>query len=69
MQLRAEEISQLIKKQIQNFDKAALVTETGTCTARKGNAETSVLAATQVAPRVSLDAFDRAVCILNEERP
>jgi F-type H+-transporting ATPase subunit alpha len=30
MLLRAEEISQLIKKQIQNFDKAALVTETGT---------------------------------------
>ena len=30
MQLRAEEISQLIRKQIQNFDKAALVTETGT---------------------------------------
>ena len=30
MQLRAEEISQIIKKQIQNFDKAALVTETGT---------------------------------------
>jgi F-type H+-transporting ATPase subunit alpha len=30
MQLRAEEISQIIKKQIQSFDKAALVTETGT---------------------------------------
>ena len=30
MQLRAEEISQIIKKNIQNFDKAALVTETGT---------------------------------------
>src|SRR5437660_5642356 len=30
MQLRAEEISQLIRKQIQNFDKASLVTETGT---------------------------------------
>jgi F-type H+-transporting ATPase subunit alpha len=30
MQLRAEEISQIIKKQIQNIDKAALVTETGT---------------------------------------
>ena len=30
MQLRAEEISQIIKKQIQNTDKAALVTETGT---------------------------------------
>src|SRR6185436_14925355 len=30
MQLRAEEISQIIKKQIQNFDKAAHVTETGT---------------------------------------
>ena len=30
MQLRAEEISQIIKKQIQNFDKAALVMETGT---------------------------------------
>ena len=30
MQLRAEEISQIIKKQIQNIDKAALVTEMGT---------------------------------------
>ena len=30
MQLRAEEISQIIKKQIQNIDKAAIVTETGT---------------------------------------
>jgi F-type H+-transporting ATPase subunit alpha len=30
MQLRADEISQLIKKQIQNFDRAATVTETGT---------------------------------------
>jgi F-type H+-transporting ATPase subunit alpha len=30
MQLRAEEISQIIKKQIQNIDKAAVVTETGT---------------------------------------
>jgi F-type H+-transporting ATPase subunit alpha len=30
MQLRADEISQLIKKQIQNFDRASLVTETGT---------------------------------------
>jgi F-type H+/Na+-transporting ATPase subunit alpha len=30
MQLRAEEISQIIKKNIQNFDKAALVMETGT---------------------------------------
>src|SRR4051812_3923925 len=30
MQIRAEEISQIIKKQIQNFDKTALVMETGT---------------------------------------
>jgi F-type H+-transporting ATPase subunit alpha len=30
MQLRAEEISQIIKKQIQNIDKAAVVSETGT---------------------------------------
>jgi F-type H+/Na+-transporting ATPase subunit alpha len=30
MQLRAEEISQIIKKNIQNFDKAAVVMETGT---------------------------------------
>jgi F-type H+/Na+-transporting ATPase subunit alpha len=30
MQLKAEEISQIIKKQIQSFDKAALVQETGT---------------------------------------
>src|SRR4051794_15499238 len=30
MQLRADEISQLIKKQIQNFDRASQVSETGT---------------------------------------
>src|SRR5687767_1470535 len=30
MQLSADEISQIIKKQIQNFDRAALVSETGT---------------------------------------
>ena len=30
MQLRAEEISQIIKKQIQSYEKAALTTETGT---------------------------------------
>ena len=30
MQLRAEEISQIIKKQIQSYDKAALTMETGT---------------------------------------
>jgi F-type H+/Na+-transporting ATPase subunit alpha len=30
MQLRAEEISQIIKKQIQNYEKASLTTETGT---------------------------------------
>src|SRR5450755_579445 len=30
MQLRAEEISQIIKKQIQNYEKAALTQETGT---------------------------------------
>jgi F-type H+-transporting ATPase subunit alpha len=30
MQLRADEISQLIKKQIQNYDRASQVTETGT---------------------------------------
>src|SRR5690606_16015891 len=30
MQLSADEISQIIKQQIQNFDRAALVAETGT---------------------------------------
>ena len=30
MQLRAEEISQIIKSQIKNYEKAALTTETGT---------------------------------------
>ena len=30
MQLRADEISQLIKKQIQNYDRASQVSETGT---------------------------------------
>ena len=35
MQLRAEEISQIIKKQIQNYEKAALTTETGTVLTRR----------------------------------
>ena len=30
MQLRAEEISSIIKKQIQSYERAALTTETGT---------------------------------------
>jgi hypothetical protein len=30
MQLRAEEISQIIKKQIQSYEKGTLTTETGT---------------------------------------
>ena len=34
MQLSADEISSIIKKQIQNFDRAALVSETGTVLTR-----------------------------------
>jgi len=54
---------------INNTPFPSLVTETGTCTARKSGADDSVLAGTHAAPTVSLDAFDRAVCILNEDRP
>jgi len=54
---------------INNTPFPSLVTETGTCTARKSSADDAVVAGTQSAPTVSLDAFDRAVCILNEDRP
>jgi hypothetical protein len=46
-----------------------LVTETATCTARSRGLDDSALTATESAPSVSLDAFDRAVCILNEAQP
>jgi len=54
---------------INNTPFPSLVTETGTCTARKSSADDAVVAGTRSAPTVSLDAFDRAVCILNEDRP
>jgi hypothetical protein len=43
-----------------------VVAETATCTARKAPLDDSAVAATHAAPAVSLEAFDRAVCILNE---
>jgi hypothetical protein len=46
-----------------------LISEPSTCTARKAPLDDSGLIATGSAPWVSLDAFDRAVCILNEDRP
>jgi hypothetical protein len=46
-----------------------LVSEPSTCTARKAPLDDSDLTATGSSPSVSLDAFDRAVCILNEELP
>ena len=46
-----------------------LVAETATCTARKAAPGTSAVEATSGSPAVSLDAFDRAVCVLNEALP
>jgi hypothetical protein len=46
-----------------------LVAETATCTARIAAAEHSAVAATRGSPAVSLAAFDRAVCVLNEALP
>jgi hypothetical protein len=43
--------------------------ETATCTARKAALDDSAVAATGGSPAVSLDAFDRAVCVLNEALP
>jgi len=46
-----------------------VVAETATCTARKAALDDSAVAATSGSPTVSLDAFDRAVCVLNETLP
>ena len=46
-----------------------VVAETATCTARKAAIDDSAVAATRGSPGVSLDAFDRAVCVLNEALP
>ena len=46
-----------------------VVAETATCTARKAVLDDSAVAATRGSPAVSLDAFDRAVCVLNEALP
>jgi hypothetical protein len=54
---------------ITNTPFPSLVSEPSTCTARKSGGDDSLLEGTHAAPSVSLDAFDRAVCILNEERP
>jgi hypothetical protein len=54
---------------ITNTPFPSLVSEPSMCTARKSGADDSLLEGTHASPSVSLDAFDRAVCILNEERP
>jgi len=46
-----------------------IVNEPSTCTARRASVSDSTPMVTQSAPSVSLDAFDRAVCLLNEELP
>ena len=46
-----------------------LVAETATCTAGKAPLARSAVATTSGSPAVSLDAFDRAVCVLNEALP
>ncbi|HSR96285.1 MAG TPA: M36 family metallopeptidase [Kofleriaceae bacterium] len=46
-----------------------LVAEAATCTARKAALDDSALAEVGGSPAVSLDAFDRAVCVLNEALP
>jgi hypothetical protein len=46
-----------------------LVAETATCTARAALLDHSTVATTRGSPPVSLAAFDRAVCVLNEALP
>ena len=46
-----------------------VVAETATCTARRAALDDSAVAAASGSPAVSLDAFDRAVCVLNEALP
>jgi hypothetical protein len=46
-----------------------LVAETATCTGGKAPLAHSAVATTRGSPAVSLDAFDRAVCVLNEAMP
>jgi hypothetical protein len=46
-----------------------VVAETATCTAGKASLAHSAVATTRGSPAVSLDAFDRAVCVLNEALP
>jgi hypothetical protein len=51
---------------ITNTPFPVLATETATCTARMRGLDDSAVTAMKSAPSVSLDAFDRAVCILND---
>jgi hypothetical protein len=43
--------------------------ETATCTARKAALDDSAVVETRSSPAVSLEAFDRAVCVLNDALP
>jgi hypothetical protein len=54
---------------ITNTPFPVIVNEPSTCTARRADLGDGTRTVTQSAPSVSLDAFDRAVCILNEELP
>ena len=51
------------------FRSPILVAETATCTARRAALDDSAVTVTGGSPAVSLDAFDRAVCVLNETLP
>src|SRR6185503_15715689 len=51
---------------ITNTPFPALVPEPSTCTARQASREDSTVMSIQQAPAISLDPFDRAVCILKE---
>jgi len=51
---------------ITNTPFPALVPEPSTCTARQAPLEDSALIAVQQAPAISLDAFDRATCVLQD---
>jgi hypothetical protein len=46
-----------------------VVAEPATCTAHLSLLDRSSVATTSGSPVVSLDAFDRAVCVLNEALP
>jgi hypothetical protein len=61
-------IDDITVRGLTNTPFAIVVAEPATCTARKAPLESAV-ATTSGSPARSLEAFDRAVCVLNEALP